>query len=99
MLHALGWTEVSFLPDCKVLAEAVEANDLLAKPGHWRLIPANFCHVASSLNSFKISHIPRTLNLVAHSLAKRACRHRSTSSVVVSDAVKLHVKLKCLLKP
>lgn len=81
IVNALGWTDVSFLTDCKILAEAAEAKDLLTKPGHWNIRPilANFFHAASSLNSFKVSHIPRILNLIAHSLAKRAFRQRFSS--------------------
>lgn len=79
-VKALGWTSVFFFSDCRSLVEAAEARNLLVNPGHWRIRPflADFFNSTSGLNSCKVLHIPRTQNLLAHALAKKAFRNRSS---------------------
>ena len=62
--------------------EAVKAKDLIQNPGHWNLRPtlADFFNLVSGLACYRIEHIPRINNLIAHNLAKRAYFSKSPSS-------------------
>lgn len=39
VVKALGWRNVSFFTDCRTLADAAEARNLLDNPGHRRIRP------------------------------------------------------------
>jgi ribonuclease HI len=80
VVHALGWTGVSFLSDNKMLVDAASANDLLSATGHWSIRPV-LADVFNRRNQFaeRIIKVPRSENKVAHALAKRAFRDHSDS--------------------
>jgi ribonuclease HI len=80
VVHALGWTGVSFLSDNKMLVDAASANDLLSATGHWSIRPV-LADVLNRRNQFaeRIIKVPRSENKVAHALAKRAFRDHSDS--------------------
>lgn len=93
----LGWNSISFLSDCRTLVDAAEARNLLENPGHWRIRPilAEFFNIVSRLNSYKVTHIPRIKNMIAHSLAKKAFLHRSSSccSFLCSKGFRCNLKM------
>jgi ribonuclease HI len=76
----LGWNNVTFLSDCKVLVGAAEAADLISKPGHWsaRPILAEFFRYRRQQLEHVI-RVPRSKNKIAHSIAKRALKYISSS--------------------
>ncbi|KAK1603316.1 hypothetical protein QYE76_018648 [Lolium multiflorum] len=80
VVHALGWTGVSFLSDNKMLVDAASSNDLLSATGHWSIRPV-LADVFNRRNQFaeRIIKVPRSENKVAHALAKRAFRDHSDS--------------------
>lgn len=73
VVKALGWNYIFFFSHCETLVEATESRNLIQNPRHWTIRPllADFCNITSSLSSFKVTHIPRINNLLAHSLAKK----------------------------
>lgn len=79
--RALSWRDASFITDCKTLAEAVKANNILSNMGHWNIRPflAEFFNAASH-GADRVFFFPRNSNRVAHALARRAFRDRSDHS-------------------
>lgn len=69
--QGIGLKTCFFFTDCRSLANVAEAKNMKDNPRHWRIRPilADFFNFASDLNSHRVSHIPRSQNLLAHSLA------------------------------
>lgn len=78
VVKALNWSSIYFLSDCRTLVEVAKAKDLIRHPGHWNLRPtlADFFNLVSRFASYRIDHIPRIKNLMAHNLAKKAISSR-----------------------
>ena len=75
LIRLLQIQEASFFTDCSTLVKSVEANDVLAAPGHWEVRP----QLAAILNSSdfdprKVHHISRCYNFKAHFQASLAIK-------------------------
>jgi hypothetical protein len=82
VVKALGWNSAVFFSDCRNLVQVARARNPLESPGDWRIRPilAEFLKHSSHLTTCEIGSIPRTANVIAHTLAKKAFTQRSSSS-------------------
>jgi hypothetical protein len=85
VVKALGWDSAVFFSDIKNLVQVARARNLLENPRDWRIrtILAEFLNQSSHLTTCEIRSIPRTGNVIAHSLAKKASMQRSSSSPAI----------------